>query len=183
VTFALDQALAASAGTEDAQLTGLLDRTRIGVGGHSAGASTALQVAGGDHRFSAVLALAPGSNPPTDSAVPNILVPIMMMTGGLDNQHPPYQQQHLLSLLPATGPERWQVVLPRGGHSAFANNCRGAGCGPDDLPQTKAHDLINRWATMFLQVRVSLDDQYLPFLDSMLAGEDPDVDITRIQGP
>lgn len=181
--FALDQALTASAGTEDAQLAGLLDPTRIGVGGHSAGASTALQVAGVDHRFSAALALAAGSNPSTDSAVPNILAPTMMMTGGRDNLHPPYQQQHLLSLFPAVGPERWQVVLPRAGHFAFSDKCGGTGCGPGDIPQTEAHDLINHWATVFLKARVSLDDHYMPFLDPMLAGEDPDVKVTRIQGP
>jgi predicted dienelactone hydrolase len=138
------------------ELKGHLDRERVGVGGHSFGAYTALAVAGarvdlprradsefGDSRPRAFLALSPqGRNALFDEhAWERISRPVLLMTGSLDVQP---------RLLSATGEERpaeWRTepyrYMPEGDkflvwiegarHSTFSNGA-GAKLSGDPAP-------------------------------------------------
>src|SRR5262249_16284146 len=64
---------------DDAVLTGLLDTGRVGITGWSLGGDSALRAIDQDHRFRAVLAMAPGGDGPPrlDQAVSDIGAPTM----------------------------------------------------------------------------------------------------------
>ena len=179
VVFALEQAASLSA-SGDPILAGLLDGDRSGVAGHSFGAWTTLQVVARDHRFRAGLAMATALGPATAQAVSNIQAPVMLMAGALDDLVPLPSIEALYATFGANGPEHWLVALPRGGHLAFSNQCppNRAGCGPNDLPQERAHALINRWTAAFLLRHVAGDERYAALLDPAPAEGDPEVQVS-----
>jgi hypothetical protein len=102
------------------------------------------------------------------------------MWGMLDDLVPYSNHRTLLDHLGRATPERWLVALPRAGHSAFGDECPSGrrGCAATDLPQDKAHVLINRWATAFLLRHVAGDERYEALLDPALGIDDPEIQLT-----
>lgn len=170
--------------TDDGLLTGLIDGARVGVTGFSLGGDSALRVAATDQRTRAVIAMAPSGSgtgpPPLVDAVSDVAAPAMLMWGVLDEIVPHDNHRPLLDRLGQAAPERWLITLRRTGHFAFADRClvRRRGCGPNDLPQARAHALINRWATAFLLRHVAGDERYAAYLDPAQAADDPDLLVT-----
>lgn len=171
----------------DQLLTGLVDGGRVGAIGFSLGGDTALRVAATDQRPRAVIAMAPGGSgtgpPPLVDAASGVTAPAMLMWGILDEIVPYENHRPLLDRLGQAAPERWLVTLQRTGHFAFADRCLVGrrGCGPNDLPQDRAHTLINRWATAFLGRHVAGDERYAAFLDPAQAADEPDLQVTFVR--
>jgi predicted dienelactone hydrolase len=184
VVAAMDQALGLSMG-DDPLLAKLLDGDRVGVTGYSFGASTALVTMARDRRIRAAVAMAPASFGEVLEAVSMIDGPTMLMGGRLDHVAPFDQQQTLYGALPTSSHERWLIDFPRAGHGAYTDRCQSGwpGCGPNDLPQDRAHALIKRWATPFLLHHVGGDDRYVRLLDPTLAEGDPDLRISTERAP
>lgn len=178
IIAAFDGAAGLSAGG-DPILGGLLDPARAGVTGHSFGALTSIFGGGRDDRFRAVVPMASPALPAVIDEAKHLRVPTLLMAGGEDGLAPLSGVQSIFDALPADGAERWLLTFPRGGHFAYANLCPpvAAGCGPNGLPQSKAHTLINRWATAFLLTYVASDARYAPLLDPAAAQGDPDVQV------
>ena len=183
VIVSFDGALALSTGG-DVLLAGLLDPERAGVAGLSFGAGTAVRVIGRDRRFRAAVAFAPYASSSTRQAVTTIDGPTMLWGGYLDEVLPFPQQQELYSTFPPGGPERWLLAFPRVGHFAFGNYCPPvlATCGPNTMPQARAHLLIRRWSTPFLRRHVALDARYAELANPALAEADPDLRISFMPG-
>ncbi len=176
ISFTLDELLALNA-ESGSMFFGALDPERVGMSGHSFGGLTTIIVVPRDDRFRAALAMAPPSLPFVDDAARQIDVPTLIMGGGVDNVTPAEGQRRLFEIISeAEGGPDLLLILPRAGHLAFADVCLPAlpGCVEGDLPQARAHDLINLYATSFLKTYVALDDRYASFLDPALV-TDPDV--------
>jgi predicted dienelactone hydrolase len=184
ISFALDQALSLS-GTHDVLLAGLLDGKRVGVAGHSFGGATVFPVLARDSRFLAGVAFAPWATgagaPIAGPAAPRVTVPVMVMSGLLDDLVPIPAQQDLFAALPASVSSHWFLAFPRAGHAAFRDLCPSerAGCSAADLPPAEAHVRINHWATAFLVRYVAGDERQAASLDAALAQDDPEVVVTR----
>lgn len=182
ISFTLDSLLALNDDSES-MFFGALDPERIGMSGHSFGGLTTILVVPQDDRFRAALAMAPPVLPIVTDAAEEIEVPTLIMSGGLDETTPPEGQMRLLEVISEVdgGPDLL-LTLPRGGHLAFSDPCvpSFAGCTENDLPQARAHELINLYATSFLKTYVALDERYASYLkpaaspeaDAVLAGAD-----------
>jgi predicted dienelactone hydrolase len=105
VWFTLDQALAWSGGG-DPLLAALLDPSRLGMIGWSAGGVTPFQVVTQDSRFRAALAMAPPSQQMGRDAAPEIAVPMMILGGFMDELALFTQQVTLFAGLSPALPER-----------------------------------------------------------------------------
>ena len=169
--------------SDDGLLPGLVDGARAGVSGFSLGGDSALRAASKDHRFRAVIAMAPGgggTGPPSlDEAVSGVVAPAMLMWGMLDDLVSYVNHKSLLDRLGRGATERWLVTLPRAGHGAFADLCPASrrGCGSNGLPQDQAHALINHWAATFLLTHVAGDRRYEALLRRAPA-DDPEIQVT-----
>ncbi len=117
------------------ELKGKIDRTKIGVGGHSYGAFTAMLLGGArtfpgatsyaDPRVKAVVAMSPqGPNERlglTTESWANVRVPTLYMTGTLDGgvseTETPEWRRQAFELAPAG--DKWLVVMEGARHSSF----------------------------------------------------------------
>jgi len=144
-------AIIAEALSAGGPLHGAVDEARMGVIGHSFGGYTTLGVMGGDSRdrFQAGVAMAPVANA---GPTANITAPFMVMAAELDatvRMPSPRGTYEALTTDP-----RYYLWFANGGHYAYNDICV-AGCStPDALDQDLAHELVNTYATAFLQVHV-----------------------------
>lgn len=117
------------------ELQGKIDRSRIGVGGHSYGAHTAMLVGGArtspggtsyaDPRVKAILAMSPQG--PSDvrgltrESWSDLRTPALFMTGtrdrGISDAETPEWRREAFELSPAG--EKWLIVLPDATHASF----------------------------------------------------------------
>jgi predicted dienelactone hydrolase len=159
-----------------------LDGTRVGISGHSFGGLVTVQlVAGSSGPFSAALAMAPalGNGAPTPTGP--VQVPLMIMGGGKDKTCPVDKDRTYLDSLDGSSPH-FLVVLLSGGHLSFADQCFAilGGCGPDDISQEKAHQLINSYATAFFKTYVAGESGYERYLEPEAAEGNPDIEYTAV---
>jgi predicted dienelactone hydrolase len=174
ISFVVDSLLDLNA-DEGSMFFGAIDPERIGMSGHSFGGLTTLFVVLRDDRFRAALPMAPAVLPFVTDAARELTVPTLIMGGGLDETTPIESQQELLDVISDVegGPD-YLLTLPRAGHLAFADPCVPTfpGCEEGDLPQERAHELIDLFATSFLMTYVALDDRYEEFLNPDTAAYD-----------
>ena len=117
------------------ELAGKIDRNRIGVGGHSYGAYTAMLVGGvrtypgaasyRDERVKAIIAMSPQG--PSDvrgltrESWTELRIPTLFMTGtrdrGISDAETPEWRREAFELSAAG--DKWLIVLPDAGHAAF----------------------------------------------------------------
>jgi predicted dienelactone hydrolase len=128
------------------ELKGKIDHTKIGVGGHSLGALTAMLIAGtrtfpgpqsyADPRVKAVIAMSPQGPREswglTKESWAEVRVPVMFMTGdrdqGIDESETPDWRRQAFELSPAG--DKWLVFVQGAGHLAFTGRL---GVMPEDL--------------------------------------------------
>jgi len=178
ITFALESMLKLN-DDPSSMFYQALDGERVGMSGHSFGGLVTLQLAANssDNPFKAGLAMAPAIGsfaPPSSSPVP---IPLMIMGGGEDSICPVERDRGYLSTLDTSSPH-YLVVFPKGGHLSYADVCVEilGGCGPEDITQSKAHELVNYYATAFFKTFVAGDGRYAPFLDPQAHPADPEVE-------
>lgn len=117
------------------ELKGKIDRTKIGVGGHSYGAFTAMLIGGAktypggtsyaDPRVKAIIAMSPQG--PSDTfgltseSWKDVRVPIVFMTGtqdrGLSDNETPTWRRQAFELSPAG--DKWLIVIDGARHASF----------------------------------------------------------------
>lgn len=175
--------------TADPLLGGLVDGERIGVAGHSFGGFTAYAMAAGfensfgtvapDPRVDAVVAMAPASSLLDDARLASIDLPVLSITGTLDDVtpiEPETTRPHEL----INGSPNVRVDLVGAAHQSFTDVCRyrdvlpsieavppqliefvdgyaAQGCEPDQMPIDRAHELSNAYIIAFLQAHVAGD--------------------------
>ena len=134
------------------ELQGKIDRTRIGVGGHSYGAMTAMLIGGGrtfpggtayaDPRVRAVVAMGPPGPGPsrglTEESFAQLTKPVLFIVGtremGVGETETPAWRRRAFELAPAG--DKWLVTLEGGGFSAYTGRMEPvqADRRPDDSP-------------------------------------------------
>jgi predicted dienelactone hydrolase len=194
----IDEMEAASA-DPSSQFSGAVDADSVGLVGHSAGGTGVLLTASGrgdapaDSRVKAVLALAAFTDPVTDEELAKIDIPVMLISGTLDDVTPIRPQtERPWKELRAT--PRYRVDLEGGGHESFTDVClyedvvaatpdvappvaeavegfAAEACLPKFLPIAKAHTLIDRYAIGFF-ARYLQDDKAA---DKLLAPTQPKI--------
>ncbi len=127
------------------ELRGKIDKGRIGVGGHSMGAGTAMLLAGAtamspegrrtsfrDSRVKAIVAMSPqGSSEEgfDQHSWDDIHIPVMVMSGtrdrGVGGQSPEWRQEAYNRMPPG---EKYEVIVDGAGHLAFAIGKRFHDC-------------------------------------------------------
>ncbi|HET7710872.1 MAG TPA: hypothetical protein VFL80_02990 [Thermoanaerobaculia bacterium] len=133
VTFVLDSLTQLE--EQYPELRGKIDRTRVGVGGHSYGAYTAMLIAGatpfrdgnalrfGDSRVRAILAMSPqgtGVGGLTEQSWTGLRIPAMYMTGSLDQglaEHPATWRRDPFTH--GTGKDQYYVSITGARHGSF----------------------------------------------------------------
>lgn len=168
VTFAIDRLEAKN--DADGPLQGRLDLDRIGMSGHSFGARTTLSIAGqvfplpggreisyADPRVKAALPMSP--MPPKiaathDAAFAKITIPVMHMTGTLDEsviEPDRSAEERLIPYDKTPGPGRYLIVFQGGDHMIFSGRPRGMGkLATGDADQDAAfQELIRLSSTAF----------------------------------
>ena len=177
LTFALDSVLKLS-DDSDSPFYHLLDGSRVGVSGHSFGGTDTVRASTTvGAPFRAALAMAPcvaGVVPSADK----VTMPLMMMGGDRDKRCPSADQQtYFDGIDPRLS--SFLLVFPRGGHSAYGDECPAPlaelACGPDDLGQDEAHQFINFYATAFFETYVAGEQGYAAFLDQAASSEEQDI--------
>jgi dienelactone hydrolase len=106
------------------ELQGKIDRARIGAGGHSYGAMTAM-LASGDPRIKAVVMMGPpgpgASRGLTEQSFAALAKPALFIVGtaetGVDETETPEWRRRAYELAPAG--DKWLVTLEGGGYSAY----------------------------------------------------------------
>jgi predicted dienelactone hydrolase len=169
LSFALESVLALADDPVGA-LGAIIDPERAAVTGFSFGGLDAVRAAS-EGRFDAVVALAPGAPLLLIDAASRTRVPAMLMAGGKDWAVDSGQVTQLYRALPNDIP-RYLIVLPEGGHHSFQDDCTLA-C---DFPQERAHELVNRYATAFLETHLVGDENYRRYLE---VDEAPDALLTH----
>jgi len=167
VIFTLDQVLALK-DDESQSLGAIIDAERTAVTGFSFGGMTAVRAAP-EGRFDAIAGLAPAAPEALIEIGRALDVPILVAAGGGDIAVPSDQVQRFYEALPG-GIPRYYLYFPRATHTSFQNECQ-EGC---ELSQERAHELINRYVTAFLEAYVIRDGRYLRYLEQ---GEPPDVEL------
>jgi predicted dienelactone hydrolase len=156
-----------------------LDGNRVGISGHSFGGLDVVRMAaeGSGTPFAAALAMAPAGGVTVPAIAGSVDIPLMLMGGERDKACPVEIQRDYFETLQGNEP-RYLVVFPRGAHLAYADQCVAilGGCGPDDISQEKAHDLVNFYATAFFETYVAGDQRYATYLDPQTTVGDPDVE-------
>jgi hypothetical protein len=125
-----------------------------------------------------------GANPPNIGAAASNHIPAMIMSSGRDERggDPVAMRRLFENAGPAVQP--YLVYFPDGVHDSFVDACL-ANCSPV-FTQQRAHELVTRYVTAFLQTYVGGDARYVRDLgeSSKEQAEDeddaPDVIITRI---
>jgi dienelactone hydrolase len=143
----------------------IIDAERIADTGYSFGGLTAMSAAPAG-RFDVVIAMAPGAPSLLLDAAKKTRVPALLMAGGRDTRVDAGEVRALYDVLPADLP-RYYLRLPQAGHHAFRNECKQT-C---EFPQERAHELVDRYATAFLEVYLVGDQRFSRYLKQ---GEPPD---------
>ena len=162
---------------EGALLHGAADGSRMGVMGHSFGGLTTLAaLAKQDNPFKAGLAMAPGIRPrdafDVRDDLPDIIDPIIFMMGQRDPLAWHLDLTAAYAILPEST-ERYAFIFPNGGHFAYSDGCL-IFCFPFLLDRALGHQLVNTYATAFMQVHVGGQndfDAYLQPADDIAGGE------------
>ncbi len=136
----------------------IIDPTRAAIAGHSFGGWTAIFAAPGA-RFAAVVAMAPGLPESLIERAASITAPVMLLGGGKDELVPARSVARLDAALPAATTA--YVSFPEGHHLTFSDRCLGCSDAPT---AQRGHDLVNRYATAFLETYVMKDDRYAHYL-------------------
>ena len=175
VSFALDLVAGLNSDPYSA-FFGVADTSRAAVIGHSWGGYTAVRSIEQDGRFKAAVAMAPvadqlGSD--IQQVARDIHRPMLIMASELDDITPYPPQLRMFEGLPADAPAIL-LSFPRGGHPAYSEICpvETPGCGPNDLGQQRAHDLVRAYVTSFRRAWVDGDPRYLSVFASGLGGND-----------
>ena len=169
ITFALDSVLALADDPSE-PIGAIIDPERTAATGFSFGGLTALGTVP-EGRFHAVVALAPGAPSLLIDAASRTRVPAMLMAGGEDLAVDSDEVGQLYEALPHDIP-RYLILLPEAGHHAFQDECTVL-C---DFPQERAHELVNRYATAFLETYLVGDEEYSRYLER---AEAPDALLTH----
>jgi len=177
-------AMAAANDDPASMFAGAVDSSRVGLVGHSAGSTGALQsVADGgtatDADVRAVVGMGPYIDPVTDDQLASIDLPAMLVSGTRDTTTPiRTQTQRAWKGLGAH--PLYRVDLTGAGHQSFSDVCyyqelaaakpetaapiveaidtfAGEACTPKHLPIATAHGLIDRYAIGFLERYVAGD--------------------------
>ena len=181
LTFALDSMLKLN-DDPDSAFYRLLDGGRVGISGHSFGGTDTVRASttAAGAPFRAALAMAPC----VDGVVPSadeVTMPLTMMGGDRDKRCPSADQQTYFDAIDPGLPS-FLLVFPRGGHSAYGDECPAPvaelACGPNDLSQDEAHQFINFYATAFFETYVAGDQRYAAFLDPFVNSEEQDIRYT-----
>jgi predicted dienelactone hydrolase len=133
VSFAIDESLKMD--KEEGPLHGRIDAEKIGVAGHSFGGYTAMAIAGqhwplvpgfADPRVKAVVAMSPPATRPEPSEFRDVRVPLLVMTGTLDNS--PIGETKAPDRVKlwedCTHAERYLSVFDGGDHMVFSERGR-----------------------------------------------------------
>ncbi len=115
--------------------------------------------------------MAPGLPETLVARAEDVRAPVLLIGGGQDALVPPDSVRKLYNALP--GGTKTYVSLPEGRHTSFADRCFGC---TDALSEQRGHDLINRYATAFLETYVTKDDRYARYLREDVA---PDATIVH----
>lgn len=138
ITFAIDQVLQLDK-TAGSKLSGRVDADKIAVAGHSFGGYTAMAIAGesgggksfADPRVKAIIAMSPPANNVKMANTDNIRIPVMIMTGTLDNSPmlggTPEKRTELFNDI--THAERYLCMFDGGDHMVFPGGDRNARLG------------------------------------------------------
>ncbi|HEY0142298.1 MAG TPA: hypothetical protein VGF48_15475 [Thermoanaerobaculia bacterium] len=106
------------------ELAGKIDRAKIGLAGHAAGALSAIRLGGTDPRIKAIVAMSPagpgGASGLTNEAFAALRLPAMFLTGTRDVTETETLEwrQQAFQLAPAG--DKWLVTLEGGGPMAFS---------------------------------------------------------------
>jgi predicted dienelactone hydrolase len=103
-----------------------VDRSAIGVAGHSFGGRTAAELASQDDRVKALMTTAGGADRASTAL---IRAPTLMVAGGADTVDPARLSEASFRALPRTTP-RALLVIERAGHGAFIDGCADANLCP-----------------------------------------------------
>jgi dienelactone hydrolase len=153
IIFALDSVLALK--DEPGQPIGkIIDPERTADTGYSFGGWTAVTAAPSG-RFDAVIAMAPAVPTLLFDPARNIRAPVLLFGAAKDDRVDDAGVHDLYKTLTADI-ARYYVDFPQAGHHAFRNECNRI-C---DFPQERAHELVMRYATAFLEVHVVGDERY-----------------------
>ena len=167
VKFALDQLTRMN--QEEGPLKGRLDLTRVGMAGHSFGGWTTMACIGQTHpalagraspladpRIKAAIAMsAPAPKGDPEKSVANIRVPLMHMTGTLDDSPigDTKASERRIAFDALNGPEQYLVIFNGGDHMIFSGRTRGlngiGGTKGDPAKDALFHDLILQGTTAF----------------------------------
>jgi predicted dienelactone hydrolase len=158
IDLVLDRVAAIHADTSQ-PLGRIIDPSRIAIAGHSFGGWTAVFTAT-DPRFSAVVAMAPALPETLIARASGITAPILLLSGAKDEIVPPESVAKLGAALPPA--TTTYVSFPEGRHNTFLDRCLG--CGAGALAEQRGHDLVNRYATAFLETYVIKDARYAHYL-------------------
>ena len=172
VIFTLDEVLALRDDPSQ-PLGAIIDPERAAATGFSFGGMTAVRAAP-EGRFDAIVGLAPAVPTALVEIGQSLDVPILVAAGGEDLAVPSDQVETFYEALP---PEiaSYYLYFPLGRHTSFADLCQ-ENCA---LPQERAHELILRYVTAFLEAHLIGDERYLRFLEQ---GEPPDAELTARDG-
>ncbi len=164
ITFVLDSVLALKEAPQQ-PIGKIIDPHRTGDIGYSYGGPTAISLAA-TGRFDVVIAMAPGAPSLLLDAAKKIQIPALLMAGGRDTTADADDVRALYDVLPADLP-RYYLRLPQAGHHAFRDLCKKM-C---EFPQERAHELVLRYATAFLEGYLVGDRGFSRYLEQ---GDPPD---------
>jgi len=113
-------ALEAEQGRTGGLLEGRIDTDRIGITGHSAGAQTALRVAGSDQRIDAFISISGGLSLMGEPAPTVPQQPALVLSGEKDQVVAAAKSD---ALYDALGSPKFRVDVANAGHNSFTDSC------------------------------------------------------------
>jgi predicted dienelactone hydrolase len=202
LAFTIDAMLDGAVGVPS-DLPPAIDRTQIGIAGHSGGGDTVLATASGrngvgpDDRVTAVLAWTPASGGLSDTELEAIDVPTMLFGATRDDIAPISPNVDRPWTL-ISGRPLYRVELIDGGHDQFTNVCdflaeadadpefpqnlrpvvdvpAQDACTPEFVAIEVAQQMIARYSVAFFQLHVEGDQSAAEWLTPEAAEETPEV--------